>query len=122
MCSCRVLCYARLNRFLLIPSTSIAYPTWTWYRMGKLMGEKSIWRSRGTPTIPSMWKLTRHFPAHRAVSATLSHFVSSTTMTFTRHHDDPHPLYDYDYTIHRDASPHHHVAEASRQGRILKPR
>lgn len=43
-------------------------------------------------------------------------------MTLTRYHDNTYPSYDYDYSVHHDASSHHHVAEASRQGRVLKPR
>jgi len=42
MCSPRVLCYARLNKLLLIPSTSAVHPTQIQYRKGGLVGEKSI--------------------------------------------------------------------------------
>jgi len=43
-------------------------------------------------------------------------------MTLLRFHDNVYPSYDYDYTVHHDASSHYHVAEASSQGRVLKPR
>ena len=43
-------------------------------------------------------------------------------MTFPKFHDDMYHSYDYDYSVHHDSNSYHHVAEASRQGRVLKPR
>ena len=40
----------------------------------------------------------------------------------TRYPDNVYSTYDYDYSVHHDATSHHHVAEASRQDRVLKPR
>ena len=58
----------------------------------------------------------------RAVFESLLHLLSSANTTRTRHTGNPHHSHDCDYTVQRDASSHHHVVEASRQGSVLRPR